>query len=122
MKAMAELNYNDVQRVVQDAIAGLRNDLQRALNDIHSAGQAAQRIDDIEREVLDVKQMLQVLHTNLIALRPGGSIEQHMGGMMNDISDAKQRLVNIEHAMSGIQTIMQQQINQELEDQQYRSA
>ncbi len=119
---MADLSYSDVQRAVQDGLGNVRNDLQRIVNDMGGVAQASQRIDDIEREVIELQRMVQNLQTNLTTMRPGGNVEQRIMTLANDVTELKHRFVAVEKFATQMSDYMRTRYDEEREDRQYRSA
>lgn len=118
---MADLNYTDVQRAVQEGLRNLQTDLQRLTNNLDLVERQADRIDDIELVVRDIQRNLQLMTTSMGTLR-GGVVDPRISQMTNDLHELKTRFAVIEKFAQQMSDYMQAKSQEEQEDRQYRSA
>ena len=118
---MADLNYTDVQRAVQEGLRNLQTDLQRLTNNLDLVERQADRIDDIELVVRDIQRNLQLMTTSMGTMR-GGVVDPRISQMTNDLHELKTRFAVIEKFAQQMSDYMQAKSQEEQEDRQYRSA
>ena len=118
---MADLNYTDVQRAVQEGLRNLQTDLQRLTNNLDLVERQADRIDDIELVVRDIQRNLQLMTTSMGTMR-GGVVDPRISQMTNDLHELKTRFAVIEKFAQQMIDYMQAKFQEEQEDRQYRSA
>lgn len=118
---MADLNYTDVQRAVQEGLRNLQTDLQRLTNNLDLVERQADRIDDIELVVRDIQRNLQLMTTSMGTMR-GGVVDPRISQMTNDLHELKTRFAVIEKFAQQMSDYMQAKFQEEQEDRQYRSA
>ena len=118
---MADLNYTDVQRAVQEGLRNLQTDLQRLTNNLDLVERQADRIDDIELVVRDIQRNLQLMTTSMGTMR-GGVVDPRISQMTNDLHELKTRFAVIEKFAQQMSDYMQAESQEEQEDRQYRSA
>lgn len=117
---MAELNYYDVQRAVQDGLRNMQADVQRLQNQVSVISQQSQFIDDIQ-------QLVQQLFTQLARLErqtQGHNPRTELGTaqLARDVQELKIRFTAIERFCQDMSRYLQAQQAKELEDQQYRAS
>ena len=118
---MADLNYTDVQRAVQEGLRNLQTDLQRLTNNLDLVERQADRIDDIELVVRDIQRNLQLMTTSMGTMR-GGVVDPRISQVTNDLHELKTRFAVIEKFAQQMSDYMQAKFQEEQEDRQYRSA
>jgi len=116
---MAELNYSDVQRAVQDGLRNMQGDVQRLSNQVAVISQQSQFIDDIQHAI-------QLMYTQLARLegqtrRHDPRSEQGTAQLTRDIQELKGRFVTVEKFCLDMSKYVQNQIDKEDEDRQYRA-
>ncbi|EDK72482.1 hypothetical protein TM7_0389 [candidate division TM7 genomosp. GTL1] len=121
---MADLQYNDVQRAVQDGIRNIQGDLQRLINDMHQAVQQIQYTDETMRMVQDIQRILQ--HTqpaieNMHRRINDANSEQRIATVQNDLQELKHRFAAIERFAMQMSDYVRHQHEVNREDEEYRS-
>lgn len=121
---MAELNYGDVQRAVQDGLRNLQADVQRLSGHLGNVSYQASRIDDIELLVKDLQRSMQQMQNDISTMRHIGlsGIDPRIAQMTADIHELKLRFAAVEKFAGQMSAFIQAKYEEEQEDQQYRSA
>lgn len=121
---MAELNYGDMQRAVQDGIRNLQNDLQRVSNTLITLTPQIERIDDMEAAMRELQRSAITLQNTLIGMRGGINhpVDPRISQLANDVHELKTRFGVIEKFASQMSEYVQARYNEDQEDRQYRAA
>lgn len=121
---MADLNYSDVQRAVQDGIRNVQNDLQRVSNTLMTMAPQIERIDDMELTMRELQRTVLTLQNTLIGMRGGINhpVDPRIAQLTNDVHELKMRFAVIEKFASQMSEYVQARYNEDQEDRQYRAA
>lgn len=109
---MAELNYGDITRAVQDGLHNLRSEVQRLT-------QQTQGLSDIQRSVQGLQAEVQRMEH---LQQQSTNIDHRLLDLVNDVQDLKIRMASLEKLCADISTSLREQAERAEEDIQYRSA
>lgn len=118
------LNYNDMQRAVQDGIRNVQNDLQRVSNTLMTICPQIERINDIELVLRELQRSTIAIQNTLIAMRTGIShpVDPRLAQLASDVHELKVRFAVIEKFASQMSEYVQARYEDDQEDRQYRAA
>jgi mevalonate kinase len=120
---MADLQYGDVQRAVQDGLRQIQSDLQRLVNDMQRAVQQIQYTDETMKMVQDIQRMLQQNQPSLDNIHrkvTDANSDQRIALMHNDIQELKNRFSAVERFAGQMSEYIRQQHDGDREDREYR--
>ena len=115
---MADIDYGQIQRSVQDATNNMRSDIQRLLNDISELKNRSNNDREIEQIVREIDQRLERMEQ--AERRDDPESAMRLKQLSDDIVDLKARFANIERFALQFSDYLQAKYEAEKEDQQYR--
>ncbi|MBC7746508.1 hypothetical protein H7Y40_00835 [Pedobacter sp.] len=121
---MPDLNYNDMQRAVQDGMRNVQNDLQRISNSLVAVSQQAERIDDIEIAVRDLQRAAVTLQNTLVGMKSaaGHPSDPRLTQIVTELHELRTRFSIVEKFAAQMSEYVQARYEDDQEDRQYRAA
>jgi septation ring formation regulator EzrA len=121
---MADLQYGDVQRAVQDGLKHMQNDLQKLTSDMQHATQQIQYTDETMRMVQDIQRLLQQFQPSIDNIHrrvTDANGEQRLATIQSDIQELKNRFTSVERFAAQMSDYLRQRHEDDREDREYRN-
>lgn len=115
---MADIDYGQIQRSVQDATSNMRSDIQRLLNDITELKNRSNNDNEIEQIVREMDQRLERMEQQERRDDPDSTMR--LKQLSDDVVDLKTRFATIEKFALQFSDYLQAKYDEEKEDRQYR--
>ncbi len=117
---MADIDYGQIQRSVQDATSNLRSDIQRIMNDVNELKNRGNNDGEVEQLIREVDQRLERMEQAERRDDPEGAIR--LKHISDDMIDLKARFATIEKFALQFSDYLQSKYDEEKEDREYRGA
>ena len=121
---MADLQYSDVQRAVQDGLRHMQGDLQRLMTDMQHTTQQIQYTDETMRMVQDIQRLLQQFQPSIDTIHRrvnDNNYEQRIANMQSDLQELKVRFASVERFAAQVAEYLKRQDEDHREDREYRN-
>lgn len=117
---MADIDYGQIQRSVQDATNNLRSDIQRIVNDVNEIKNRTNNDQEIDNDVREMHMRLERIEQAMQREDPRNDIM--LKRISDDLADLKARFANVEKFALQFSEYLQVKFEAEKEDREYRSA
>ncbi len=115
---MADIDYGQIQRSVQDATANIRSNVDRLTNDIATIRQQVGQSSLASSMLGGIEQRLERIERNTST--EGACSEATIRQLSDDIADIKVRLGSVEKFALQFSDYLQQKFEEEKDDREYR--
>ena len=117
---MADIDYGQIQRSVQDAMRELRSDMQRLVNDVDEIKHRSNNDQEIDNDIREMRQRVERIEQMM--QRDDPRSDAMLKQISSDLTDIKARLANVEKFALQFSDYLQEKFEAEKEDREYRSA
>lgn len=115
---MADIDYGQIQRTVQDAISNIRNDVQRIVNDVNDLKNRSNNNGETEGLIREIDQRLERMEHQERRDDPDSTMR--LKQLSDDVTDLKARFATIEKFALQFSDYLQAKYDEEKEDREYR--
>lgn len=117
---MADIDYGQVQRTVQDATSRMRDEIERMSHEMQTVSRYAQENQNLDNFVTEMRNSLERIEQAMHREDP--RTDAMLNQIANDLTDVKARLANVEKFALQFSQYLQEKFDAEKEDREYRAA